>query len=80
MSCLYICQLESFIILILFRAFIRYEKAVTAMAKQSVTLEVLSYHASASLDDAQRLRVGYYMKIKVLKEKEIIFCIFWHTL
>lgn len=33
-----------------------YEKAVVAMAKQSVTLEVLSYHASASLDDAQRLR------------------------
>lgn len=28
------------------------------MAKQSVTLEVLSYHASASLEDAQRLRVG----------------------
>lgn len=36
----------------------RYEKAVIAMAKQSVTLEVLSYHASASLEDAQRLRVG----------------------
>lgn len=33
-----------------------YEKAVVAMAKQSVTLEVLSYHASASLEDAQRLR------------------------
>ncbi|XP_024939186.1 dual 3',5'-cyclic-AMP and -GMP phosphodiesterase 11 isoform X3 [Cephus cinctus] len=35
-----------------------YEKAVIAMAKQSVTLEVLSYHASASLEDAQRLRQG----------------------
>ncbi|KAK0093139.1 hypothetical protein PV326_014227 [Microctonus aethiopoides] len=35
-----------------------YERAVTAMAKQSVTLEVLSYHASASLEDAQRLRQG----------------------
>nr|XP_032518628.1 dual 3',5'-cyclic-AMP and -GMP phosphodiesterase 11-like isoform X3 [Danaus plexippus plexippus]XP_032518629.1 dual 3',5'-cyclic-AMP and -GMP phosphodiesterase 11-like isoform X3 [Danaus plexippus plexippus]XP_032518630.1 dual 3',5'-cyclic-AMP and -GMP phosphodiesterase 11-like isoform X3 [Danaus plexippus plexippus]XP_032518631.1 dual 3',5'-cyclic-AMP and -GMP phosphodiesterase 11-like isoform X3 [Danaus plexippus plexippus]XP_032518633.1 dual 3',5'-cyclic-AMP and -GMP phosphodiesterase 11- len=34
-----------------------YEKAITAMAKQSVTLDVLSYHASASIDDAQRLRV-----------------------
>lgn len=34
-----------------------YEKAVVAMAKQSVTLEVLSYHASASMEDAQRLRV-----------------------
>lgn len=27
------------------------------MAKQSVTLDVLSYHASASLDDAKRLQV-----------------------
>lgn len=35
-----------------------YEKAIVAMAKQSVTLEVLSYHASASIEDAQRLRVG----------------------
>lgn len=34
-----------------------YEKAIVAMAKQSVTLEVLSYHASASMDDAGRLRV-----------------------
>ncbi|XP_046405591.1 dual 3',5'-cyclic-AMP and -GMP phosphodiesterase 11 isoform X2 [Ischnura elegans] len=33
-----------------------YEKAVIAMAKQSVTLEVLSYHASASLKDAKRLK------------------------
>ncbi|XP_044007181.1 dual 3',5'-cyclic-AMP and -GMP phosphodiesterase 11-like isoform X1 [Aphidius gifuensis] len=33
-----------------------YEKAVIAMAKQSVTLEVLSYHASASIEDAKRLR------------------------
>ncbi|XP_065207520.1 dual 3',5'-cyclic-AMP and -GMP phosphodiesterase 11-like isoform X2 [Planococcus citri] len=33
-----------------------YEKAVIAMAKQSVTLELLSYHASASLDDAVRLK------------------------
>lgn len=33
-----------------------YEKAIVAMAKQSVTLEVLSYHASASMDDAVRLR------------------------
>jgi hypothetical protein len=34
-----------------------YEKAIVAMAKQSVTLEVLSYHASASADDAIRLMV-----------------------
>ncbi|XP_018570600.1 dual 3',5'-cyclic-AMP and -GMP phosphodiesterase 11 isoform X2 [Anoplophora glabripennis] len=33
-----------------------YEKAVVAVAKQNVTLEVLSYHATASLEDAQRLR------------------------
>ncbi|KAK6628218.1 Dual 3',5'-cyclic-AMP and -GMP phosphodiesterase 11 [Polyplax serrata] len=33
-----------------------YEKAVIAMAKQNVTLEILSYHASASLEDAQRLK------------------------
>ncbi|XP_052867591.1 dual 3',5'-cyclic-AMP and -GMP phosphodiesterase 11 isoform X2 [Anopheles cruzii] len=33
-----------------------YEKAIIAMAKQSVTLEVLSYHASATMDDAYRLR------------------------
>lgn len=37
-----------------------YEKAVVAMAKQSVTLEVLSYHASATIDEAQRLRVNIY--------------------
>lgn len=36
-----------------------YEKAVIAMAKQNVTLEVLSYHASASLEDAQRLKVKF---------------------
>lgn len=30
------------------------------MAKQSVTLEVLSYHASASTDDAVRLMVNFY--------------------
>lgn len=35
-----------------------YEKAIIAMAKQSVTLEVLSYHASASIDDANKLRVN----------------------
>jgi hypothetical protein len=35
-----------------------YEKAIVAMAKQSVTLEVLSYHASASTDDAVRLAVS----------------------
>lgn len=32
-----------------------YEKAVVAMAKQQVTLEVLSYHATAPLEDGIRL-------------------------
>lgn len=36
-----------------------YEKAIVAMAKQSVTLEVLSYHASATTDDAVRLMVKF---------------------
>lgn len=36
-----------------------YERAIMAIAKQNVTLEVLSYHATASLEDAQRLRVSY---------------------
>lgn len=39
-----------------------YETAIIAMAKQSVTLEVLSYHASASMDDAKRLRVRVLMR------------------
>nr|CAD7406474.1 unnamed protein product [Timema cristinae] len=39
-----------------------YEKAVIAMAKQSVTLEVLSYHASASVEDAQRLKLSFGLK------------------
>lgn len=34
-----------------------------AMAKQSVTLEVLSYHASASLEDAQRLSVAILLVV-----------------
>jgi len=33
-----------------------YEKAVVAMAKQQVTLEVLSYHATAPVEDAVKLR------------------------
>lgn len=32
-----------------------YEKTVVAMAKQQVTLEVLSYHAAAPIDDAIKL-------------------------
>lgn len=37
-----------------------YEKAITAMAKQKVTLEVLSYHATAPRNESQRL-----MKMKI---------------
>ncbi|XP_066137581.1 dual 3',5'-cyclic-AMP and -GMP phosphodiesterase 11 isoform X2 [Euwallacea fornicatus] len=33
-----------------------FEKAMVAIAKQNVTLEVLSYHATASMDDALKLR------------------------
>ncbi len=35
-----------------------YEKAIKAMAKQRVTLEVLSYHASAQEDEAQKVAVS----------------------
>lgn len=44
------------------------------MAKQSVTLDVLSYHASASLDDAKRLQVGY---IRNLVNKLITYQLFF---
>jgi len=36
---------------------IRYEKAIIAMAKQRVTLEVLSYHATAPAEEANKLKV-----------------------
>lgn len=49
-----------------------YEKAIVAMAKQSVTLEVLSYHASASVDDAVRLRVILFFYLNKLNEKPLI--------
>lgn len=49
----------------------RYEKAITAMAKQSVTLEVLSYHASASLEDAQRLRVSIFFYYSTFYHSEL---------
>lgn len=52
-----------------------YEKAIVAMAKQSVTLEVLSYHASASIEDAHRLRVRveWFFNFQILKR----FCRGW---
>lgn len=50
-----------------------YEKAVIAMAKQSVTLEVLSYHASASIDDAKRLRVRSSSQFHLLNDPITFF-------
>ena len=49
------------------------------MAKQSVTLEVLSYHASASLEDAQRLRVSpATFKLEILQiEQNLNFLLFF---
>ncbi|XP_057659841.1 dual 3',5'-cyclic-AMP and -GMP phosphodiesterase 11 isoform X4 [Diorhabda carinulata] len=37
-----------------------YEEATTAVAKQKVILDVLSYHATASVEEAQRLRCNKY--------------------
>ena len=37
-----------------------YEKAVRAVAKQRVALEVLSYHASAPPEDVVRIKVGIF--------------------
>lgn len=45
-----------------------YETAVKLMAKQKVALEVLSYHASAGVEESERLEVGR----TALRE----FCIF----
>lgn len=49
-----------------------YEKAVIAIAKQSVTLEVLSYHATASLEDAQKLVVSIRRFFKYFGKKRIM--------
>lgn len=63
-----------------------YEKAIVAMAKQSVTLEVLSYHASASMDDAGRLRVSdrthpiNQCSVRILKSNSDFFILFQQTL
>ena len=50
----------------------RYEKAVVAMAKQQVTLEVLSYHATAPVEDAVKLRVNYPFCYFEFKLSELI--------
>ena len=44
------------------------------MAKQSVTLEVLSYHASASLEDAQKLRVSFFTDLLALRRIFLFVC------
>ena len=46
-----------------------YEKAVRAVAKQRVALEVLSYHASAPPEDVVRIKVRYYGDFKKLKSR-----------
>jgi len=46
---------------------IRYEKAVVAMAKQRVTLEVLSYHATAPVEDAIKLRNARILSAKAYR-------------
>lgn len=48
-----------------------YERAVVAIAKQNVTLDVLSYHATASLEDAQKLRV-----IEEMRGRYLVFLLF----
>lgn len=51
-----------------------YEKAIVAMAKQSVTLEVLSYHASATMDEAHRLRVSTIPELRVPRPLSRLNC------
>lgn len=51
-----------------------YEKAIVAMAKQSVTLEVLSYHASASTDDAVRLMVREIYCARLMVTTTVVTC------
>ncbi|KAF4521720.1 hypothetical protein B566_EDAN012168 [Ephemera danica] len=50
-----------------------YEKAIVAMAKQSVTLEVLSYHASASLEEAIRLKTALIPSAQKLYLHDFVF-------
>jgi len=35
-----------------------YEQVVRAMARQSIALEILAYHTSASVEEVQRLKVS----------------------
>lgn len=61
-----------------------YETAVRAIAKQRVALEVMSYHAIAPEEDAQRLKVGFavvfffsfYFRINFHKTVKIFATVF----
>ncbi|KAG0432347.1 hypothetical protein HPB47_020927, partial [Ixodes persulcatus] len=50
-----------------------YEKVVKAMAKQRVTLEVLSYHATAPLDEARKLSECMLPSTQSLKLQDFKF-------
>lgn len=47
-----------------------YEKAIKAMAKQRVTLEVLSYHASAQEEEALKVAVRTNLTIEAYEAYE----------
>ncbi|XP_067136235.1 LOW QUALITY PROTEIN: dual 3',5'-cyclic-AMP and -GMP phosphodiesterase 11-like [Centruroides vittatus] len=50
-----------------------YEKAIKAMAKQRVTLEVLSYHATAPLEEAYRLKKALVPSTQAYKLHDLRF-------
>ena len=50
-----------------------YETACTAMAKQQVALEVLSYHAIAPLDEAVKLSRYFYFSTAESKTERLKF-------
>ncbi|XP_071039979.1 dual 3',5'-cyclic-AMP and -GMP phosphodiesterase 11 [Parasteatoda tepidariorum] len=50
-----------------------YEKAIKAMAKTKVTLEVLSYHATAPLDEAKQLSKSLIPSTHVFKLQDLKF-------
>ncbi|KFM65113.1 Dual 3',5'-cyclic-AMP and -GMP phosphodiesterase 11, partial [Stegodyphus mimosarum] len=50
-----------------------YEKAIKAIAKTRVTLEVLSYHATAPQEDAQRLSKCVIPSTHVYKLQDLKF-------
>jgi hypothetical protein len=48
--------------------FFRFEKAIAAENKQRVILEVLSYHATAPVEEASKLKVKKKLKINWQEE------------